>query len=226
VFFELEPVPTAFLSDLNSELIDTYVAVRDDVRGVIKFLGLYENTEACYYETRAEFPDDPIEQAARFIYLNQTSFNGIYRVNLNGEYNVPFGYRSKGFLDESNLEAASSRLFGAHIDHCDFDLVRDRVRSKDLVFLDPPYTVSHNDNGFVKYNQKLFSLEDQKRLRELVDHIDSVGAYYVLTNAAHATIADLFDRGDRRLALNRVSRVGGKNALRGTFSEYVFTNAR
>jgi len=226
VFFELGPGLSAYLSDLNTELIETYKAVRDDVRGVIGHLSEHKNTKVCYYEVRSSVPDDPTARAARFIYLNQTSFNGIYRVNLSGEYNVPYGYRSKGFLDEQNLLAVSERLSDAHIDDGDFDLVRERVRAKDLVFLDPPYTVSHNDNGFVKYNQKLFSLEDQIRLSELVDYIDGVGAYYLLTNAAHEAVASLFDRGDRRFELNRASRVGGKNAPRGTFSEYVFTNAR
>lgn len=226
MFFEVDPADGVFLSDVNAELIETYVAVRDDVRSVINCLNGYENSKDCYYETRSEVPADPIERAARFIYLNQTSFNGIYRVNLSGAYNVPYGYRSKDFLDEPNLEAVSRSLAAVEIDHGDFDVVRTRVRSGDLVFLDPPYTVSHNNNGFVKYNQKLFSSADQERLRKLVDYIDDVGAFYVLTNAAHQTVATLFDRGDRRFELDRVSRVGGKNAPRGTFSEYIFTNAR
>ncbi|MCK4823375.1 DNA adenine methylase, partial [bacterium] len=99
-----------------------------------------------------------------------------------------------------------------------------RIRKGDLIFLDPPYTVSHNDNGFIKYNPKLFSLEDQKRLSELIDFITSKDAYYILTNAAHKTIEEMFEKGDRLLKKNRANLIGGTNAERGQTTEYIFTN--
>jgi len=224
VFFDIAPTGRTFLSDTNGELVETYCQVRDSVESVIDHLRQHVNSAEYYYDLRASVPNTPSERAARFIYLNQTSFNGIYRVNQKGEYNVPFGYRSKRVLDEPNLRSVSDRLQGTWISTADFDSVRSRVTAGDFVFLDPPYTVSHNDNGFLRYNQKLFSFEDQKRLRDLVRHLDDCGAHYVLTNAAHDSIAELFDVGNRRLELERISRVGGRHAPRGTFSEYVFTN--
>ncbi len=93
--------------------------------------------------------------------------------------------------------------------------------------LDPPYTVSHNENGFIKYNQKLFSIEDQYRLSRFIDQIKASGAYYILTNAAHETIIEIFDKeGDYRYDLSRASSIGGKNANRGQVKEFVFTNIR
>ena len=112
----------------------------------------------------------------------------------------------------------------AIIQHGDFDLVRGNLQPNDLVFLDPPYTVSHNDNGFIKYNQKIFSLEDQIRLSELILHIKEVEAYYIMTNAAHNTIREIFDNGDIPVELGRASLIGGRNAKRGQTSELLFTN--
>lgn len=226
LFFSIAPEGISYLSDLNKDLIETYRSVRDDVETVIMHLGNYTNSEECYYSVREEIPDSASERAARFIFLNQTSFNGIYRVNLMGEYNVPYGYRNKDFLDADNLLAVSERLLEVKLDCSDFDIVRDRAKPGDFVFLDPPYTVSHNSNGFIKYNQKLFSLHDQRRLRDLLVHLDENGVRYALTNAAHSTIAELFEVGNQRLEYSRISRIGGKNARRGRFSEYVFTNVR
>jgi len=166
-----------------------------------------------------------LRAAARFIYLNQTSFNGIYRVNTKGEYNVPYGNRTKDFIEADKLRAASKMLQSAILQAEDFDCVRINVAPGDLVFLDPPYTVSHNHNGFIKYNQKLFSLEDQYRLKALIDFIKKKGAYYILTNAAHATIYEIFyEKDDRCLELSRASLIGGENAKRGKIQEYIFTN--
>ena len=146
-------------------------------------------------------------------------------MNLNGEYNVPFGHRSTRVLDASNLRLVSDRLQNCELTSSDFTAAARSAGEGDLVFLDPPYTVSHNHNGFIKYNQKLFSMEDQHRLASLVDRLREVGANYILTNAAHPTIAALFDRGESRYELTRTNVIGGLQAARGRSSEYVFTNA-
>lgn len=223
-YLALDPANVSFLSDLNEDLIKTYITLKANPDGIIQTLKTFENTEKFYYELRNKMFTDTVEQAARFIYLNQTSFNGLYRVNLNGKYNVPYGYRKKEFIESEKLYAVSKRLQNAELSYGDFDVMKDRIHKGDLVFLDPPYTVSHNHNGFIKYNQKLFSLEDQYRLSQFIDYIKQIEAYYILTNAAHEKISDIFNKGDRRIELNRSSLISGSAFSRGKISEYVFTN--
>lgn len=223
-FFYLKPQGHAFLSDLNGDLIETYQTIKDKAKHVIRKLSEFDNTEEFYYKIRSENFNSAVERTARFIYLNHTSYNGIYRVNLKGVYNVPFGFRSKDFLNRENLLSAQQALKDTTLYTGDFYDALKNVKRGDLVFLDPPYTVSHNNNGFIKYNEKIFSLDDQIRLSKLIDDIKSKGAFYILTNAAHKTIEDIFDKGDRKLTLNRASLIGGINSQRGQTSEFVFTN--
>jgi DNA adenine methylase len=206
-------------------LVDAFAAIKDDPDGVARTaLGL-ENDEVTYYRVRSWTPASPIERAARFLYLNHTSFNGIYRVNLAGTYNVPFGRRRwVNIPSAEHLRQVSARLSRATLRTADFASCAEFVGPDDLVFLDPPYTVAHNNNGFVKYNQNLFSFEDQARLSVLIDVIKSAGAYYILTNAAHPSIAELFEKGDHRRETNRRNTIGGVNASRGAATEYLFTN--
>lgn len=224
IFFGLEPSNKAYLSDLNEELINTYLVLKNNPLEMISLMRRFENTEEFYYRIRNKSYTDPVEKAARFIYLNQTSFNGLYRVNLQGTYNVPYGHRSKHFLEETKLLRASQCLQKASITYGDFSSGQDKIQEGDLVFLDPPYTVSHNDNGFIKYNQKLFSIDDQRRLSKFIDYIRAKRAYYILTNAAHPEIGKIFDKGEVQLELSRASLIGGENARRGQTTEYIFTN--
>ena len=115
IFFYLMPKGKVFLSDLNSELIETYRAIKEDPESVITFLNTYSNTSEEYYRIRSSNPETPAEIAARFIFLNQTSFNGIYRVNLKGEYNVPYGNRTKNFVEADKLRTASAMLQSASL---------------------------------------------------------------------------------------------------------------
>ncbi|UMY64512.1 MULTISPECIES: Dam family site-specific DNA-(adenine-N6)-methyltransferase [unclassified Flavobacterium] len=223
VFFHLRP-SFANISDSNRELINAYVQLRDNVDAVLTSMREFQNTEEFYYRIRSVRFDNPIEEAARFIYLNQTSYNGVYRVNSNGKYNVPYGHRSKHRIDYGNMIKVSEVLQGADINANDFDFATDNVRAGDLVFLDPPYTVAHNNNGFIQYNQRLFSLEDQHRLLTYIERIKANGAYYIMTNAAHSAIREIFFNGDNCYELNRASLIGGKNAVRGKYAELVLTN--
>jgi DNA adenine methylase len=224
LFFFLEHENISYLSDLNSELIDTYLAIKDDVERVISQLKKFSNCEEEYYKIRdSKFKND-FKKAAKFIYLNQTSFNGIYRVNLKGIYNVPYGYRKKNFLEAENLRIVSLRLQRSIIQKSDFNIVKSNLKKGDLVFLDPPYTVTHNNNGFIKYNQKLFSLEDQYRLSSLIDFIEKKNAFYILTNAAHSKVEEIFEKGHKKIILKRASLIGGTNAKRGYYSEVIFSN--
>ena len=225
VFLGLEPFPKAYLGDSNRELIATFRAIRDLPDEVAEQARAYENDESTYYAVRASTPKGRIGRAARFLYLNHTSFNGIYRVNLNGIYNVPFGNgRDTNIPTAEQLRDVSARLKAATLKDQDFADSIDQVKAGDLVFLDPPYTVAHNNNGFVKYNQRLFSFEDQRRLSRLVGQIKKRRAYYVLANAAHDSIAELFANGDALIETTRRNSIGGNNAVRGSATEYLFTN--
>jgi len=226
IFLSLNPANTSFLSDLNKDLIDTFISVKNNPNKIIKVLETYKNKADFYYYLRNKQFEDPIEKAAQFIFLNQTSFNGIYRVNLKGEYNVPYAYRTKDFVQPNIIKLVSNSLKKAILFSGDFSISQQNIKKNDFVFLDPPYTVSHNDNGFIKYNQKLFSLDDQLRLSELIDFIKRKEAYYLLTNATHKTIAEIFDKGDVFISLNRANVVGGIKAHRGYTTEYIFTNIK
>jgi DNA adenine methylase len=219
----------AILSDFNPELINVYRQVRDNVEPVIAILSHYTNSEECYYLIREMEPTCKITQAARFIYLNQTSFNGIFRVNKSGKYNVPFGKRNNSvdkYCNYQNLRKVSKVLRRkASFRHGDFELkVKRYAGESDLVFLDPPYTVAHEDNGFIQYNQKIFSWEDQTRLADLLEHINEVNAYYIMTNAAHISISELFSPYGKKHIVERQCNIGGVGAKRSTVHEYIYTN--
>lgn len=223
-FFALAPRCRSSLSDNNDRLIETYKCIRDDHGKVIEILESFVNSEEFYYSIREKEFDDAFARSAQFIYLNQTSYNGIYRENLKGTYNVPYGYRNKDFLDKAVIEAASRQLAKTELYCEDFYLSASRVSAGDLIFIDPPYTVSHNKNGFIKYNKKLFSIGDFERLRSYIEIVREKGALYILTNADHDYVRKIFDFGDAVHEVTRASLIGGKKAVRGPISELVFTN--
>ena len=226
VFFSLDHNKKSYLSDVNAQLVNAYIQIRDNPDAVINCFVQFQNTEDEYYRIRDNFiPASLEESAAQFVYLNQTSFNGLFRVNRQGRYNVPYGFRRTWHYDTDRILEASEKLQNTRISVGDFEVNKYRIKEHDLVFLDPPYTVSHNNNGFIEYNQNLFSLEDQERLSRFIDYIKQKNAYYILTNAAHEEIRRIFTRdGDRRLELRRNSLIGGRNAARAEISEYIFTN--
>lgn len=228
MFLGLGGFSTAYLRDTNAELIATFRAIRARPVRVAKLVAALTNDSETYYMVRASAPTDRYERAARFIYLNHTSFNGIYRVNLDGVYNVPFGNRpSPQIPTAEHLKRVAQCLEGATLAVGDFAGCLDRVGEGDLVFLDPPYTVAHNNNGFIKYNQKLFRFEDQERLSTLINAIRRRGAYYLLANAAHPSIAKLFTRTwNNRTETSRRNSIGGVNSKRGSATEYLFTNLK
>jgi len=223
MLFHLNPTK-AFVSDYNLELISTYIALKENALEVIKNLKELGRGKDEYYRIRNIYFEDNFSKAARFIYLNQMSFNGIYRVNSQGAYNVPYGSRDKFNFDYENLLHVGKFLNSITIEHSDFEESYKNIKPGDLVFLDPPYTIAHNLNGFVQYNQKIFSLEDQYRLSHLIDKIKEKDAYYILTNAAHSKVKEIFSKEDKIYELQRASVVGGRNSSRGIYSEYLFTN--
>lgn len=156
------------------------------------------------------------------IYLNRTCFNGIYRVNLQGEFNVPRGSKNNVLLDEDDFEATARLLGRAQIRLADFESLIDEAGDGDLIFADPPYTVRHNFNGFVKYNEKLFSWSDQERLACALLRANVRGAKVVCTNADHASIRQLYkDSGFNLVEVCRFSSVSASAGSRRQFEELV-----
>jgi DNA adenine methylase len=168
VFFKFSP-KSSFISDSNEWLIETYNLIKENPYKIIEHLEKFSKEKEDYYKIRSENYTNKFKRSAQFIYLNQMSFNGIFRVNLSGKYNVPYGNRREYNFDCENIISVSSALKNTHITHSDFSNTIDNVEEGDLVFLDPPYTITHNLNGFVQYNQKIFSLEDQYKLAEMID---------------------------------------------------------
>jgi len=228
IFFALDPQNDVYLSDINMELVNAFCAVKDNPKRVIYYLKQMKSNEAEYYSIRDEIKkgkqgNGKYQKAARFLYLNENSYNGLYRVNRNGKYNVPYGKQQKQ-IEYDRIMDASIKLQNVHITCNDFSKIEDDIRENDLIFLDPPYAVTKEDTGFIAYNSKLFSLDDQKVLSHLVDAIDERGAYYIMTNAAHPSITEIFgDQGNMRV-IERNSLIGGKKAYRGNVREYLFTN--
>lgn len=223
IFFSLDLPGEGCLSDINDELVNTFCAVRDNPKRIISYLKEYQSNKESYYIIRASEPTGKYQRAARFLYLNANSFNGLYRVNKNGKYNVPYGQKKVTFNYNRLLEVGK-KLKGFDIICQDFANITPIIQAGDLIFLDPPYTVSKEDTGFVGYNSTWFSLEDQRRLADLIDHINDIGAYYIMTNAAHETILEIFNGKGRMVTLERNSLIGGKKSYRGKVQEYIFTN--
>ncbi len=192
---------------------------------LIKELYKFKNTEEFYYNIRSKKFNDKIKNAAQFIYLNKTSFNGIYRVNQLGQYNVPYGYRNVGQeIIENELLELSKQFKNCYFSSKDFSKSLNRIKKNDLVFLDPPYTVAHENNGFVKYNQKIFSWKDQIRLKNYIEAVKEKGAHFILTNAAHTSIEQLYGDTGTSFELNRFSLIGGKGANRKKYNELLYKN--
>ncbi len=222
VFFRLAP-EKAILADTNSQLIETYQAIRDDWKSVQDLLQKHHQSHCkeYYYLTRQQQPITLAERAAKFIYLNRTCWNGLYRVNLKGEFNVPIGTKTNVVLDTDDFEAVSVQLSGIELLNIDFETTLSYASTGDFVFVDPPYTVKHNNNGFVKYNESLFTWDDQVRLKHAVEEAVKRGAKVIVTNANHECIRDLYDGIGEQIILNRASVIAGSKEKRGRFEEIV-----
>lgn len=226
MFFHQTP-KKAILNDLNEELINAYAALKDDWKKVVDMLNTYQisHSESFYYEMRCLQPRSIHARAAKFIYLNRTCFNGIYRVNLKGEFNVPIGTKTNVILETDDFQNISNLLQGVSLSHGDFEKVINKAKTGDFIFADPPYTVKHAYNGFVKYNEKLFSWEDQVRLKEALVRASQRGAYIMMTNAYHASIKSLYHgTGFKKEIILRNSMIAASNKNRGKYEEYVITN--
>lgn len=218
----------AVLSDLNAELIDTYIAIRDYPLEVIRLLSEFPYDKQFYYAIREKDPWQLSlpERAARMIYLNKTGYNGLYRVNRQGKFNVPFGrYKSPKYLDRENLLAVSRALQDVDILCTPFETVLERAAPGDFVYFDPPYVPLSKTANFTSYLADGFGPSDQERLRNVCVELSKKGVYVMLSNSDTQTIRSLYGLPyfviDEVLANRAINSNGAK---RGKITELVITN--
>ena len=223
IFFAMEPA-RATLSDRNEILITTYRALRNETEDVIRLLSRYPHDEAFYYRMRARLPRSPHSIAARLLYLNRTCWNGLYRVNREGNFNTPFGrFKNPTICDRDRLRRAARLLRRARLHVGDFEAVAAEARPGDFVYFDPPYITGHQHNGFLKYNAPLFSWNDQQRLARLSLELARGGVSVLVSNADQPAVVALH----KRFNYYRVSRrslIGGDVSSRGEVVEALLSS--
>lgn len=199
LFFELRAQSSmmpAFLSDVNAELVGCYKAVRDDVEAVIRALGEHVYESEHYYKVRAIDPASlsPDARAARTIYLNKTGFNGLYRVNRSGQFNVPFGrFKNPRFCDPKNLRACSRALRGVSLEHGDFSRVLEHAKEGDFVYFDPPYVPLSSTSRFTSYIPGGFGEAEQRKLAAVFAELAARGVHVMLSNSDTELVRELYE---------------------------------
>lgn len=225
VFFWLEPRPTV-LTDSNAALIEVYQMVRDDLAGLIAALEPHHNDRDYYYEIRALNPDDlpPVERAARFIYLNRTCYNGLYRVNRNGQFNVPFGrYKNPRICDVPTLTAAHQALQGVTLAVGDFESSLGGAEADDVIYFDPPYVPLSKTSSFTSYTGLGFGEKDQQRLAMTFKQLHQRGCKVLLSNSDAPLIHELY--ADFHIHEIKARRpINSKTTGRGIITELLITN--
>ncbi|MEM6890143.1 MAG: Dam family site-specific DNA-(adenine-N6)-methyltransferase [Pseudomonadota bacterium] len=224
VFFEIRP-RKAVLGDTNTRLIELYTAVRDcpdELERLLKIHALAHCKEY-YYSLRGKRLRTPLTRAAQFLYLNRTCWNGLYRENRKGQFNVPVGTKQNVIFETDDFSGWSRTLMKTRLVAQDFEKTIKVAKSGDFVFVDPPYTVRHNMNGFVKYNQTMFAWQDQLRLREALGRAVERGASIAMTNADHESIRDLYSGFGNHSKLGRHSVIAGSSSHRAHSTELLVT---
>lgn len=199
LFFELQP-NNAYISDMNEELINLYQVVRDNVDELITNLQKHDISKEYFMEIRnidrtEEYQNwSDIKKASRFIYLNRTCFNGMYRVNSKGEFNVPFGhYKNPRILDENNLINCSHLLQRTEIKQADFSEILKKVKKGDFVYFDPPYVPLSETSSFTSYTKDGFDIDMQFKLRDVCDELDFMGVKFLLSNSDTKLVNELYE---------------------------------
>lgn len=194
MFFSLNP-HESIIADSNEELVITYRQVKEAVESVIEHLKTFEHSEEFYYNVRSLDPNklEHSYRAARLIYLNKTCFNGLYRVNKKGQFNVPYGKGNGIFLNIEVLRNASEFLAETAIIKGDYlDVLTEFATEGDFIFLDPPYYPVGKYSDFKRYTKEFFYHEDQVQLKQEFDRLVNMGCKVVLTNSDHEVILDLY----------------------------------
>ena len=199
LFFELQP-NNAYISDMNKELINVYQVVRDNVDELVADLQKHDISKEYFMKIRnidrtEEYENwSDVKKASRFIYLNRTCFNGMYRVNSKGEFNVPFGhYKNPRILDENNLINCSNLLQRTEIKHADFSEILKKVKKDDFVYFDPPYVPLSETSSFTSYTKDGFDMDMQFKLRDVCDELDTMGVKFLLSNSDTKFVNELYE---------------------------------
>lgn len=232
VLFKLQP-NTAFVNDINSDLIQMYEVIRDDVEGLIAALSEHPNEEEHFYSVRDWDRDSKqyqklsnVQKAARVIYLNKTCYNGLFRVNNAGKFNTPFGhYKNPNIVNAPTLRAVSTYFQQAKITfyNTDYAAVLSEVPHGTFVYLDPPYDPVSDTSNFTGYTKGGFDRNEQIRLRECCDELNRRGIKFMLSNSATEFIMDQY--GAYKITVVKAKRAINSNAAkRGQVDEVVVRN--
>jgi DNA adenine methylase len=218
------------LSDTNEELINCFVAVRDKPSELIELLSNHrkKHSKEYYYAVRRIESDrlDSVNKAARLIYLNKTCFNGLYRVNSKGQFNVPMGdYENPCIVDKNILYQASRLLQGVHLRVMTFEKVLDFAQKDDFLYFDPPYIPLSKTSSFTQYSKGSFSGKEQKCLSEVFRKLDLRGCFVMLSNSDHALTRELYRDYEKNIVIVRAKRmINSVGSKRGAINEVVVTN--
>lgn len=208
------------LTDTNLDLIDTYRTIKASPQTLANELADLPIGRDVFEQLRSSIPSTALDRAVRTIYLNRTAFNGLWRVNALGMFNVPYGCKPETRLPtRDELHSTSVILRNARLEVADFELTA-RTTTAPAVYFDPPYTVSHNNNGFIRYNERIFSWADQQRLAKSASNLAERGKAVVVSNALHRDIRSLYRDGPFKLyRVSRVTNLAASADHRGAVSE-------
>lgn len=224
MYLALSPT-NAVLSDKNEQLIEFYRTCVENAEEVVSRARRFSNDEDVYYRVRSSKPNSSIGRAARFLYLNKTCWGGIFRLNQQGVFNVPFGNSGRKICKKSSVVNSSKRLQGATFWCCDFEESFSDAGKGDVIFADPPYTSRGQFNGFVRYNEKLFSWRDQVRLSESAKSARQRGTFVAVCGSYHRDILGLYENW-WVVETQRVSAVSRKLGSRKQVTECVIISRK
>lgn len=214
------------LTDNNPELINVYQMVRDQVRELIADLQRHQNEPGYYYAVRSQDPAalSPVQRASRMIFLNKTCYNGLWRVNRQGRFNVPFGrYKNPRICDQQGLLAAHQALQGVQLAVAPFAAVLERAQPGDFVYFDPPYHPLSPTSSFTSYTATDFGAGEQQQLAAVFRELDRKGCLVMLSNSDVPFIRELY-AGFRVVTVQANRAINSKSDRRGPVTEVVVLN--
>ncbi len=216
----------SIISDVNQELINVYYVIKENVEDLIISLKKHLYDEEYFYKLRKKdiSLSNNVEKASRFIYLNKTCYNGLYRVNKKGQFNVPFGkYKSPLICDEENLRAVNCKLKKTKILCTDFEKSVLTAKKNDFVYFDPPYMPLSSTSYFVGYNKNGFIYNEQIRLRDVFKKLSEKGVYCMLSNSYTKEVKELYS--EFNIDTVKAGRaINSKANGRGKIKEVIITN--